>query len=131
MTKIFLDTNILIDILVQRNRADKIIEILKELEPVVMYISANSVTDSCYILRKNFTVAELQKLFESFEIIDTTKLDCEFGMRLALRPDDIEDLIQINCCNRNRLDIFLTADKVLVDTYSNFFDPKVKVVVIE
>jgi hypothetical protein len=43
------------------------------------------------------------------------------------KHDDIEDIMQIACCNENKIDMFMTADPKLVEIYGHLFNIKTKI----
>jgi predicted nucleic acid-binding protein len=77
------------------------------------FITASSVTDIYYLLKKHFhdtnrSKQELLKLFTLFEIIDVTKSDCEKAFNLSM--DDYEDALLATCAKRKKLDFIITRN---------------------
>lgn len=100
--KIFIDSDVVIDLFTDRmpfaNAASEIFE-LYELGKIKLFISASSVNNIYYIVRKflghKSTLKIIEELTEMVEIIGTTKSE----ILQALKNDfsDFEDSIQYSC----------------------------------
>jgi predicted nucleic acid-binding protein len=116
MKRLFLDTNILIDFLADREpysayAARLFDHALKK--KAVIYISAVSFNNIYYILRQSCTHAEtikmLTELSEWTEIIDVTQ--AIINKSLLSEFKDFEDAIQYNCAKSlNKIDFIVTRD---------------------
>jgi len=114
--KIFVDTNIFLDVILKRNgfyaESSKIWSLVSE-KRIKGFISAISVNNLYYILKKlikNEKVNELiSQILEEFEIISLTK-DI---LRLAknIEGKDFEDSIQYFSAIMNKCDYIVTRDK--------------------
>jgi predicted nucleic acid-binding protein len=113
--KIVIDNNIILDALLKRtpfnDTAEKIL--LACVESHEGCITANSLTDIYYILRKITSVekakASVKKLMELF-IILTVGFD-ECANALLLPTDDFEDALIIECAKETKADFIVTRDK--------------------
>ena len=117
---VLLDTNVVIDYLLQRNQygyVSKIVDMaiqFKELE----CITTTTITDIHYIVRKNsqtddgnrLTSYEVQdmlsELFSFIEIIDVTAEDVRNA--ISLRWKDLEDAVQYSAAIANGVDCVVT-----------------------
>ena len=116
MKKVLIDTNIILDIALQRQpffeEASQIFAKIDKGE-INGFITASSVTDIYYITRKSCgrekTMAFIRELTDIFEVLSVTKeniidaLDTEFK--------DFEDAIQYCIADMNKIDIIVTRNK--------------------
>ncbi len=113
---LFLDTNILIDLLADRkpfsNGAYLIFKEAKQ-NKWKLYTSSNSILTTYYILEKHLDQKEANKAIETIlnrlEIQDLTKKE----LNLALKSEivDLEDSSQIECANKiGKVDYIVTRD---------------------
>ena len=116
MKQIFLDTNVIIDFLANRNpfsiAAAQLFN-LAALRQIKIYISAVSYNNIYYILRQSFSNKEtlklLDELCEMTEVADVTKAIIKNSLKSDLR--DFEDAIQYNCAlSLNKIDFIVTRD---------------------
>ena len=116
MKNIFLDTNIVIDFLADREPfsldAAKLFN-LSVLGKVKIYISAVSYNNIYYILRQSLsnsdTIKLLDELSEMAEIADVTKSVIKKSLKTDFK--DFEDAIQYYCAlSLNKIDFIVTRD---------------------
>jgi predicted nucleic acid-binding protein len=134
MNRVFLDTNIVIDIIDQRARLPKIDKILQDLNEkgeFVLFVSTNSVADIYYILRKITPKIIIDDKLRNITILNSTAKGCDFAIASTDKHDDVEDIMQIACCNENKIDMFITADPKLVQTYKSLFHSKIQIELIQ
>lgn len=107
-TKVFLDTNILLDAL-DKTRAghDYAYQIINNLKAFDIYINAVSIANMEYIAKiSKQKVKEFCRLFK-FSIVDKSTIN-----RALNFPDlDFEDSLQLLCAVRSECEYFITADK--------------------
>lgn len=114
--KILVDTNIIIDALTGREpfrEAAEQIFLLAANQIEDMYITASSVTDIYYLIRKylhNTDQAKntMAKLYELFRILDVTSDDCQEALSSAV--NDYEDAVVACCANHNHMDYIVTRN---------------------
>lgn len=120
MEKIFLDTNILIDILAARkpfyfdSKA-----LLEQINEYVFVISSISVTNSYYIAKINDQLA-FRDFIKEFNISLT-----DYGVIMKafdLKMKDFEDAIQLASCINSGCNIFVTWNKKDFKRFENSFD---------
>ena len=127
MSKIFFDTNILLDILIpdRKNHTKAINTLLKVgQEYDILATSEDILTTVEYIAKKNKISCKkihsfFDKLRKNFEIYNFSQVlkdslsiyhkSCESEIKL-----DFEDLLQVMCAIHNKCDTFLTEDKELL-----------------
>ena len=124
MKTVLFDTNIILDALASRepyNREAEQLFLLVAKEQLVGFITANSVTDIYYLIRKNSTEDDARKAIRNllllFEILDITKNDCERA--IDIDNSDYEDAILLVCAKKNKIDTIVTRDECLLG-YQHF-----------
>jgi predicted nucleic acid-binding protein len=114
--KVLIDTNIIIDVLAKRDPFHEMsaqILRLSETGKIKALISANSVTDIVYILRKyildkSILTLTVQNLLSIIEVADTLKTDIlrAFGLDFT----DYEDALQARCAKRIKANYIITRN---------------------
>ena len=115
-TKIFLDTNVVIDFFdplrVEHLNAVKLFSIIAKNE-ISGYVSESVLNTSVYILRKQFSPTQLREILtDCLSVISI--LPCSsrsYLQSLKLTGNDIEDALQYQLAIENKLDYFITEDK--------------------
>jgi predicted nucleic acid-binding protein len=115
MKTIFVDTNVILDVLLQNDKfwesSLKIFQ-LAELGRVRAYVSASSITDVFYVARKKLTTAvareAIDKLLGLFEVVSIGADDLRGA--LAIPIDDMEDALQAWCARKIKADALITRD---------------------
>jgi predicted nucleic acid-binding protein len=114
--KVLIDTNVILDVLAKRppfySHAEKIFFLAAE-EKIEALITASSVTDIYYLIRKHLKNSEeakltLLKLFTLFQIIDVTGDDCKKALELNLT--DYEDALLATCARREKVEYIITRN---------------------
>lgn len=116
--KILIDTNVIIDVLLNRESfVDHSSAVLKlcESNSYQGFITATTITDIYYILCKNITDKSLlynalEKLLSIVEICDVTRHNVFNAMKL--RESDFEDAIQSDCAKSIGADYIVTRNTV-------------------
>lgn len=117
MMNIFLDTNVILDFLIQRepffDDANKIIQVCLRNKASV-FIAAHSVLNIDYIIKKLYSKEERKALLkfalDLFEVVDIDKNK----LRNALNDDsfsDFEDCVQFECSKQICADYIITRNK--------------------
>ena len=113
--KILIDTNVILDVLC--NRPDFVEESSKiwklcEVDKVEGYISALSVPNIVYILRKELTPQKTQQMIQQimmiFRIADLKSSDLKNAAEMY--SSDFEDAVQMCCACRIRADYIITRN---------------------
>ena len=119
--KIFLDTNIVIDIIdISRPNHNNLLVLLKQLmlSDFEICISEDMITTLYYISKDKKTTLEFLKnvVFVDWTILVFGKTVLEKAVELSLEKDlDIEDVVQCLCAKENNCDVFITNDKIFHD----------------
>jgi predicted nucleic acid-binding protein len=116
MKSIFLDTNIVLDLLAHRvpfySEAAKLFS-LADKKKIKISISALCLADSNYILSKQLPVLEVRKVLRKFKVlVNVLPLDDKIS-DLALNSDfkDFEDAIQYFTAIENDQDLIITRNQ--------------------
>ena len=115
--QLFIDTNIIIDVLADRKPYSNSAYILfreAKLNKWKLYTSSNSILTTFYILEKqvNSTVANnaIETVLNRIEIQDLSKKD--LILALKSKTEDLEDASQIQCANKiGKINYIITRDK--------------------
>lgn len=116
MKNVFLDTNVIIDFLADRqpfSTATAAIFNASLSGNVKIFVSAVSYNNIYYILRQSLNHAKaislLDELFEMTESVDVTKAIIKKSLKSAFK--DFEDALQYNCALAvNKIDFIVTRD---------------------
>ncbi|MDR3601566.1 MAG: PIN domain-containing protein [Desulfosporosinus sp.] len=113
---VLIDTNVMLDALMNRTphnvSAEKIFRFVAE-DKLNAFITASSVTDIYYFLKKHFHNTNQAKqilttIINIFRVIDVTRSDCEKALILSM--DDYEDALLATCAKRMRLELIITRN---------------------
>ena len=119
--KLLIDTNVILDVLCNRSEfvedASKIFK-LCEIKKIDGYISALSVPNIVYIMRKELDSAKIREILEKFSLIfKITDLKAEEIKKAAnLDFKDFEDALQSICAKRIKANYIVTRN---IKDYSN------------
>lgn len=113
--KVLIDTNVILDILCNRSEfVEDSSRVWKycEVNQIEGYISALSVPNIVYILRKELTPQKTQQLIQQilmiFEAIDLKSSDLKNAAEML--SSDFEDAVQMCCANRIKADYIITRN---------------------
>lgn len=116
MKKIFLDTNIIVDLIADRKPFSKYaIQIFQkaELKEIELFTSSHSIATTHYLLKKYLGEKELRDvLYELFDYITIVAVDIDI-LKKGLRSNhkDFEDSIQILCASSiEKIDCIVTRN---------------------
>ena len=115
MKRVFIDTNVILDVLLQRDGfwqdSLKIFQ-LAELGKIKAYVSASSMTDIFYVSRKKLSLPTARQAIENllalFEIVDVGREDLSGA--LTIHIDDFEDALQAYCAKKAKVTTLITRD---------------------
>ena len=133
MKRIFIDTNVIIDVLMQRDgylSSARVLALAKN-EDTTLFVSVLTMANLAYILRKSLKgdsfYAEMRKLSCLVNVADTT--NDHFLSALDLQAKDFEDALQYYCALDNSCDVIITRNKkdftfsaIPVQTPEEYFD---------
>ena len=114
-TKLFLDTNIILDILDRERPFSKEAEVLfKFIEDgnLLAYISESVVTTTDYVLIKKFTnVQRVSILTDLLKLVTIIECSNRIVRNALLKSADVEDAILYELALTEKLEYFITNDK--------------------
>ena len=111
-TRIFFDTNIMLDLIQERPGYDAAARILQKQEDgeLTVCMSTLSIADIAYVLRKtvpsSLIVPTLKQISSVVEIIPMD--DTQLQQALLLDGPDFEDLMQLSCAAANGCSVIIT-----------------------
>ena len=112
--RLLLDTNIIVDVLSKRDGYMDSLKILRccEAKRAEGYVSAITVTDVMYILRKNAAVENAREsllaLISIVDVADVTRADIKGAFSCGMK--DFEDAAQAMCAGRIGADFIVTRN---------------------
>lgn len=115
MTKVFVDTDVCIDLLSGRKPFNKTAEILFSLADtgkIRIYISALSFANIDYVLRSQYSTSHSRQIIGKFKtLVSVLSVDSK-TIDLAIASDftDFEDAIQYSCAIENNLTSIITRN---------------------
>ena len=117
MTKIFLDTNVILDLYVPGREGKAAARTLLDLKEVAgddirLYLSFLSVADIAYVLRKHCDKTQLKEILRGlFHFCDVLSMsDISILDALDTSCPDFEDALQISCAEMKECDFLLTSN---------------------
>ena len=129
--KVFIDTNLVLDVLAQREpfytTSAQIWELIENGE-LNGYLSATSITDIFYILKKHLgsdkAYDSLDKLLIVFDIASVTTADIRKALKFGLK--DFEDSLQLACAEKTGAEHLITRNKKdsTAETKVKILDPE-------
>ncbi len=116
MKAIIIDTNIILDIALKRDefyeKAKQLVEV-SYLNEVPIFVTASSVTDIYYLLKKKKGhLHTINFLKNFFQIVDIASVDKDIIIEaLNSEMKDFEDAVQTETAISNNIDIIITRNK--------------------
>lgn len=114
-TKLFLDANVLLEVILRRPHQSAARAVLEQATGTV-YISSLTVHLVVHFGRTKFDLPVLQKFLASFEIASIGAGEVDWAFYNS-RSDDFEDALQLAAAISQDCDEFITFDKGLRYTY--------------
>ncbi len=111
MKRIFLDTNIVLDLLMRDEYKAQIRELIRRCSDDIIYISYLTVANAAYIMRKcsrEDLNANLNLILELFEIIPNEKRQIERAIKIDGK--DFEDILQYESAKSMKCEVILTRN---------------------
>lgn len=115
MTKVFVDTDVCIDLLSGRKPFNKTAEILfsfADKGTIKIYVSSLSFANIDYVLRSQYSTTHLRQIIGTFKtIVNVLPVDSKtIDLAVASDFNDFEDAIQYCCAIENNLTTFVTRN---------------------
>jgi len=114
--KVLIDTNIVLDVLLNRKPfVENALKVFRQAEKgrIEAYITASSITDLVYILRKAYSLTEIKThLKEMLQFIKLAGINPSM-INDALNNDapDFEDAVMMECARQSGIEIIITRNK--------------------
>jgi len=114
--KVFLDTNVILDVLANRepfvSDSSAVLSLI-ESRRVEGFVAAHTITTLFYLLRKEVGGAKARSvLMDLFRVLEIVAVDQDrISQALAMDWDDFEDAIQASCATSVEVDYLLTRDQ--------------------
>lgn len=114
--KVLIDTNIVLDVLLNRRPfVEDAVKAFKQAEKgeIEAYITANSVTDLVYILRKTYKLNEIKThLKEMLQFIKIAGINPSMiNSALDNEAPDFEDAVMMECARQSGMELIITRNK--------------------
>ena len=110
MKNVFLDANILLEILFKRSKYDKVVDSLNSMQDANFYISALSVDIVMYFVEQQKQSKDVAWQFlDCYNVLDLKFQDLSWAKDNDM--GDFEDALQVGCAIRGKCDLFITLDK--------------------
>lgn len=113
--KLLIDTNVILDMVFKRSGCNSSMELFRKVKAIgaSAYITASSVTDIFYIIRKEIhdisqTYVIMENIFRLVEILPVTDKDIQDAFKQKWR--DFEDCVQYMAGKNNRIDYIITSN---------------------
>jgi predicted nucleic acid-binding protein len=115
--KVFVDTNIILDIFLKREQffdySQKLVLELPE-KNCIPFISSSSVTDIYYIcnksgMEKDVILEKFKELLKTFEVLIIDKISINNAILSDMK--DFEDAVQMMACKKEKIDLIITRNK--------------------
>lgn len=114
--KLLIDTNVILDMVFQRNGCGNSMKLFRKIRDNgdSAYITASSVTDLFYIIRKEVhdmeqTYVIMENIFKLVSVLSVTEKDIQDAFRLKWK--DFEDCVQYMTGKNNGADYIITVNK--------------------
>ncbi len=116
MDKLFVDTNIVLDLLQKRDafyREAQALFSLADRKVVKLYISSLTIANTHYLLSRHHTTIEARKILGRFKVlVEVLSLDDKvIELALASGVKDFEDAIQFCTAIENGMNLIITRNK--------------------
>ena len=107
MTKLFLDTNVILDFILEREGADDATDILQ------LAVSFLTMANTAYVVRKGHTQGELYGILSDLsDMLEILPMDqTQFTNALARPANDFEDVLQYECAKACGCEAIITRNR--------------------
>ena len=114
MTKLFLDTNVILDFILEREGADDATDILQlgEDKQIELAVSFLTMANTAYVVRKGHTQGELYGILSDLsDMLEILPMDqTQFTNALARPANDFEDVLQYECAKACGCEAIITRN---------------------
>lgn len=114
MTRIFLDTNVILDFILEREGANDAADILQmnEEKEIRLAVSFLTMANIAYIIRKRHTTEELYSILSDLsDMLEILPMDkAQFAEALTCPANDFEDVLQYECAKAHLCEAIITRN---------------------
>lgn len=113
MRKAFVDTNVVLDFLLERSGADAAQRMLSMAEQGKLVLGYSFLSVAAYVIRRSHTKEEVRKAINDLcQILEVLSMDVAQIERAIANPmDDFEDSLQYQCAKAHGYDAIITSNK--------------------
>ena len=115
MKKVFLDTNVVLDLILEREYKHEVAQIFAMCEQslIVLYVSFLTIANLAYIVRKSRTQRQLRTIIADLKLFVNVLPMTDEQLCCALLVDgrDFEDILQYECAKAFGCDVIVSRNK--------------------
>lgn len=115
MKKVFLDTNVVLDLILEREYKQEVAQIFAMCEQslVVLYVSFLTIANLAYIVRKSRTQRQLRTIIADLKLFVNVLPMTDEQLSCALLVDgrDFEGILQYECAKAFECDVIVSRNK--------------------
>lgn len=115
MKKVFLDTNVVLDLILEREYKQEVAQIFAMCEQslIVLYVSFLTIANLAYIVRKSRTQRQLRTIIADLKLFVNVLPMTDEQLCCALLVDgrDFEDILQYECAKAFECDVIVSRNK--------------------
>ncbi len=112
---IFLDSNVILEILFEREKANFCVEICKQYN--ALYISSTSLHIIYYYAEKaKINLVYVRNMLEDINILPVSKFEYNFALEI-FKDEDMEDALQIATAVNNNIELIFSLDIKMLKKY--------------
>lgn len=112
MKKVFLDTNIILDFVLNREGAESAVKLLALANEgkIQVFVSFLTIANTAYVAKRGHSQEELYTILSVLNnMVNVLPMDSiQFGMALKQPVSDFEDMLQYQCASINSCDVIIT-----------------------
>lgn len=123
--KLFLDANVILEIILQRKNYDLVSSyLLQDIDSInISSLSAHLVM---HFGTKQFMAKDLYTFLKDYQMIELSRTDFDWADQNS-KNDDFEDALQISCALKYGCTDFVTLDKQLYKDYADSLKDTIKI----
>jgi len=115
MKKVFLDTNVVLDLILEREYKHEVAQIFAMCEQslIVLYVSFLTIANLAYIVRKSRSQQQLRTIIADLKLFVNVLPMTDEQLNFALQVDgkDFEDILQYECAKAFGCDVIVSRNK--------------------
>ena len=115
MKKVFLDTNVVLNLILEREYKQEVAQIFAMCEQslIVLYVSFLTIANLAYIVRKSRTQRQLRTIIADLKLFVNVlpMTDEQLCCTLLVDGRDLEDILQFECAKAFECDVIVSRNK--------------------